>query len=83
VVQRDGSDVVFVLAEGTDVARRVPVVTGLRGDGVIAVRGEGLVGRVVTLGQQRLADGAEVRVAPPGAPPDAPAPTKRGRGARP
>lgn len=58
VVQRAGRDVVFVVRDG--VAHQVAVEVGLRDDDQIQIRGEGLEGEVVVLGQQRLTDGAEV-----------------------
>lgn len=60
LTRRDGQQVVFAV-EG-EVARMVPVEPLLRSEGRVAVRAEGLSGRVVTLGHQRLSDGAAVRV---------------------
>lgn len=63
LAKRSGTDVVFVLDEGADSVRMVEVETGLRTDAVVEVRTAGLEGkRVVTLGHQRLSDGAAVRV---------------------
>ncbi|MCP5150761.1 MAG: efflux RND transporter periplasmic adaptor subunit [Ectothiorhodospiraceae bacterium] len=62
LVRRDERDGVFVLGEdGSTVHWRV-VVPGHREDGRVQVRGEGITGRVVTLGQQLLDDGAVVSV---------------------
>lgn len=58
VVQRAGRDVVFVVRDG--VAHQVPVEVGLRDGDQLQIRGEGLEGDVVVLGQQRLTDGALV-----------------------
>jgi len=60
VVTRGGRSVVFVVADG--VATMVPVEVELRSAERSAVRAERELGDVVTLGQQRLTDGAEVRV---------------------
>ena len=62
LAQRDGQTVVFVVADGgTHVSQRV-VQPGIKSDGWVQVTGEGLEGRVVTLGQQKLKDGSEVTV---------------------
>jgi hypothetical protein len=53
---------VFVVDEaGTKVSWR-PITTGLREGGRVQVEGEGLTGRVVTLGQQLIDDGSAVTV---------------------
>ncbi len=63
LAKRAGQDVLFVLdAEGTSVAMR-PVERGIRDGERIEVRGDGIVGSVVTLGQQLLEDGSRVAVA--------------------
>jgi hypothetical protein len=49
-------------ADGCSVAWR-PVRVGVRQDQRVQVTGEGLGGRVVTLGQQLLEDGSPVTVA--------------------
>jgi RND family efflux transporter MFP subunit len=60
LVTRDGQDGVFVLArEGKSVAWR-PVEPGVREEERVQVTGEGLVGQVVTLGQQLLNEGSPV-----------------------
>ena len=62
LAQRDGQTVVFVLTEdGTHVAQRI-VQVGIESEGWVQVTGEGLEGRIVTLGQQKLEDGTEVAV---------------------
>jgi RND family efflux transporter MFP subunit len=62
LAERDGQTVVFVVSEGgTHVAQRV-VQPGIKSDGWVQVTGDGLTGRVVTLGQQKLKDGSEVTV---------------------
>jgi RND family efflux transporter MFP subunit len=60
LITRDGQEGVFVLArDGKSVAWR-PVQPGVRQDERVQVTGEGMVGRVVTLGQQLLEDGSAV-----------------------
>ncbi|MCA9651239.1 MAG: efflux RND transporter periplasmic adaptor subunit [Myxococcales bacterium] len=60
LVQRDGETVVFVVSpDGSTVSQR-PVSVGIRDGDVVAVEGEGIEGRVVTLGQQALHDGAPI-----------------------
>jgi RND family efflux transporter MFP subunit len=62
LAERDGQTVVFVVNEaGTHVAQRV-VQIGIKSEGWVQVTGDGLGGRVVTLGQQKLEDGSEVTV---------------------
>lgn len=71
LTQRDDRDGVFVLdADGRTVRWR-PVAVGIREDGRAQVQGDGLEGRVVTLGQQLLDDGSPV-VVPGDAPSSAP-----------
>lgn len=60
LTRRDGQQVVFQVTG--DVAEMIPVEPLLRSEGRVAVRAEGLDGQVVTLGHQRLSDGASVRV---------------------
>lgn len=62
LASRDGKDVVFVLDTSGTTVRLVAVRPGLREDGLVQVDGEGLHGRVVTLGQQNLKDGSRVSV---------------------
>jgi RND family efflux transporter MFP subunit len=63
VTKRDEQQGVFVLAgDGRSVAWR-PVTVGVRQDRRVQVTGEGLGGRVVTLGQQLLEDGSPVSAA--------------------
>lgn len=60
---RQGASGVFVVAaDGASVAWR-PVATGIREEGRVQVSGEGLAGRVVTLGQQLLEDGSAITIA--------------------
>ncbi|MDZ7750542.1 MAG: efflux RND transporter periplasmic adaptor subunit [Gammaproteobacteria bacterium] len=66
LAKRDGEVGVFVLAPGSDHARWRPVTPGIREAGRVQVSGEGLEGRVVTLGQQLLEDGSEVLLADAG-----------------
>ncbi len=61
LVERGGRDFVFVM-EGEDSVRAVEVALGIRDGETQQVEGEGLSGRVVTLGQQLLDDGSRVRV---------------------
>ena len=60
LVTRDGRDAVFVVDGET--VRMVPVETGVRAGGRVAITSGEVSGRVVTLGQQRLTDGARVRI---------------------
>lgn len=62
LVDREGRTSVFVVDEdGTAVSLR-PVETGIRQGGRVQVKGKGIHGRVVTLGQQRLRDGSAITV---------------------
>ncbi|MEX1363287.1 MAG: efflux RND transporter periplasmic adaptor subunit [Nannocystaceae bacterium] len=79
LVERDGVTVVFVVsADGRTVTQR-EVEVGIRDGSMVAVQGEGIDGRVVTLGQQALTDGAPIVIpaaeigpeAPRGAPSEA------------
>ena len=59
---RDGRHGVFVVSkDGKSVAWR-PVKVGIREEGRVQVEGEGLSGRVVTLGQELLKNGSAVSV---------------------
>lgn len=60
LVTRDGRDAVFVVDSET--VRLVAVETGVRTGGRVAITSGEVSGRVVTLGQQRLTDGARVRI---------------------
>lgn len=60
VVKRDDRPVVFVVDQAGATVRMVPVELGLANNGRVQVSGEGLSGRVVTLGQQLLDDGSAV-----------------------
>jgi RND family efflux transporter MFP subunit len=74
LVRRDDVDGVFVVAEdGRSVAWR-PVRVGIREGDKAQVEGEGLSGRVVTLGQQLVDDGSAIII-----PDDAGAPASAGR----
>ena len=62
VTTRDGEDGVFVVsADGRSVSWR-KVEAGIREDRWVQVTGQGIAGRVVTLGQQLLKDGAAITV---------------------
>ncbi|MGD2063910.1 MAG: efflux RND transporter periplasmic adaptor subunit [Nitrospirota bacterium] len=62
LANRDGQQGVFVVAaDGGSVTWR-PVEVGIREAGRVQVMGDGLSGRVVTLGQQLLDDGSGVEV---------------------
>lgn len=63
LARRGGEDVVFVVDESGERVRMVEVEVGLRANGMVELRAEGLHGQVVTLGQQRLTDGSSVRIA--------------------
>ena len=60
LVMREGRSVVFVLGDGR--VSEVEVEVGLGGGWRVVIRSPGLEGSVVTLGHQRLQDGAAVRV---------------------
>ena len=62
LTRRDGGDVVFALSDDGASVRIVPVRIVLRSEGKVAVEAPELSGRVVTLGQERLAEGTEVRL---------------------
>ena len=68
LIKRGGSDAVFVVSDdGRSVALH-SVEVGFSEEGRVAVRGEGIEGRVVVLGQQRLQDGSAITI-PDGATP--------------
>jgi RND family efflux transporter MFP subunit len=60
LVKRDDKEGVFVVTAGGQSVAWRPVQTGIREDHLIQVKGEGLNGLVVTLGQQLLDDGSTV-----------------------
>ncbi len=60
IVTRADQSVVFVIDEASMTARRRVVERGITDSGRVQVAGEGLTGRVVTLGQQLLDDGSAV-----------------------
>lgn len=60
--RRGGTDVVFVVENGGDTVRQVPVRIGIRDGDQVQISGEGLTGQVVTLGQQLIEDGSRVVV---------------------
>lgn len=60
VVKRDDRPVVFVVDQAGATVRLVPVELGIANNGRVQVSGEGLSGRVVTLGHQLLDDGSAV-----------------------
>jgi RND family efflux transporter MFP subunit len=62
VTTRDGIKGVFVLSGDNEQVTWKPVKTGIREGNLIQVTGEGLNGKVVTLGQQLLDDGSMVSV---------------------
>lgn len=62
---RDGQSGVFVVDAGDEAAVRVlwrPVRVGIRQGERVQVSGEGIAGRVVTLGQQLIADGSAIEI---------------------
>jgi RND family efflux transporter MFP subunit len=60
LVTRDNTEGVFVLDPDGRTVRWRPVTTGIRDVNRVQVMGEGLTGRVVTLGQQLIGDGSWV-----------------------
>ncbi len=65
--RRAGEQVLFIVsADGQSVAKRVVTVGVQQGD-MVQVTGEGIVGKVVTLGQQLLEDGSAIRIPTPAA----------------
>lgn len=65
LTRRNGHDVVFVLDEGATAVRMVRVTVGITEGDRVSITEPPLTGRVVTLGQQLLADGSSVRVVEP------------------
>lgn len=63
LVGRRGEPAVFVVSEDGTSVHRVPVTVGLREGDRIEVGGEGLTGRVVTLGHHLLSDGGAITIA--------------------
>lgn len=62
LTSRADTDGVFVVTEDGASVRWEPVTVGLQEDDRIQVSGEGLKGRVVTLGQQLLDDGSPITI---------------------
>jgi len=62
VVRRGGVTGLFVLTEDGERVVWREVAEGIRNAGRVAVTGEGISGRVVTLGQQLLSDGATITI---------------------
>ncbi len=62
VVSRNGSARVFVVVRGRDVARLVPVQTGIATPAVTEILSPEIDGQVVTLGHHLLQDGSQVIV---------------------
>jgi RND family efflux transporter MFP subunit len=60
-VREEQTGVFVVDADGQSVSWR-KVKVGIREDGRVQVEGEGLIGRVVTLGQQLLGDGSKITI---------------------
>lgn len=63
IVTRADEQGLFVVEADGKTARWQPVTTGIREGNRVQVFGEGLTGRVVTLGQQLIEDGAAIAVA--------------------
>ena len=66
LTERGDQEGVFVVTEDGRSVRWCPVTVGIREQGRVQIDGEGLVGLVVTLGQQLIEDGSAIVV--PGAP---------------
>jgi len=62
IVRRDAENGVFVLDEKGTTAFWRPVGIGIREGSRVEIIGDGLSGRVITLGQQLVEDGSEVRI---------------------
>lgn len=62
ITRRDDSLGVFVVNEAGDQVRWAPVEIDIREGASVAVRGENISGRVVTLGQQMLRDETPIRI---------------------
>lgn len=66
VTTRGGKTGVFVVdAAGAKVSWR-PITVGIRQDSLVQVKGEGVSGRVVTLGHQLIGDGSAITIPKPG-----------------
>lgn len=65
LARRGGKEVVFVVEDGADTVRMVPVERGVVETGLVEIVQPPIRGRVVTLGQQLLGDGSPVAVAEP------------------
>jgi len=63
LLKREERSGVFLVSEDGTRARWQPVQVGIRQGEWVQIRGEGLHGRVVTLGQQLLDDGSAIRIA--------------------
>lgn len=72
LTQRDETTGVFVVEGSGDQVRWRPVVVGIRSAGRVQVKGAGLRGRVVTLGQQLIEDGAAISITGTSNAPDEP-----------
>lgn len=62
LVRREGGNGVFLVEEGSNLARWVPVRTGILQAGRLEIREPHLAGSVVVLGQQLIRDGSPVIV---------------------
>lgn len=62
LVIRNQETGVFMVAPDSDTVIWQPVVTGIRQDSRIQIKGERLTGRVVTLGHQMLDHGSRIRI---------------------
>ena len=62
VTTRDGETGVFVVSRDGARVAWTPVRVGVRQDEVVQVIGEGVEGRVVTVGQQLVDDGSQITV---------------------
>jgi RND family efflux transporter MFP subunit len=62
ITRRQGREVLFVVDASGNTVSLQPVATGIRSEGRIQVTGDGIEGRVVTLGHQLLDDGSRVTV---------------------
>ncbi|MEX0775216.1 MAG: efflux RND transporter periplasmic adaptor subunit [Phycisphaeraceae bacterium] len=84
LTRRRDTDGVFVVNQAGNTVTWRPVEIGIRQGDRVQVTGQGITGRVVTLGQQLVDDGAKITIPPaagtssPGTPPPAtmPAPTQ-------
>jgi RND family efflux transporter MFP subunit len=82
LTKRGGRDGVFVVAQGNKVAFKA-VEIGIRNAGRVQVTGEGVSGRVVTLGQQLLDEGSVVQSKGPERPGEREAPPSAAQGEQP